>query len=1024
MVSLIFNKYEKIRRIAQGGMGDVFLARQKGPVGFDRLVILKSLRDELCNEKEFVDQFLDEARVAATLNHPNIVGLYEVGEWEGTYYMAMEFIDGEDLSRLWYSSAKRGVGLPFNVSVQIVHDAAVGLAHAHAARDVKGNNLNIVHRDVSPQNIMVRGDGVTKVVDFGIAKASNRVSKTAAGTVKGKLNYMSPEQVRGEALDGRSDQFSLGIVLWEMCTGKRLFKSASDVETINRILQSPIPKPSSVVPSFPPELEYCILKMLERDPSKRYRSCAQAARELKAYLDGARRQGATSVEGFVQEILGEELRKRTADLTPEPEEPSLKQTPAPGEGLMLKKENGHTLTLSSMGAVQQAILAGECTRGARLFKDAKWQRLDEIESLSRFFEVASAVQTHERASLQSAPASTQKTPKRHVLRGTPDENYPAEEETFVAEAAPDEEERRPPEIFGGNVDHSNDPFGTPGAAVQEDYADVTVPGVQVPPPSVGPDTEVGVAVDVSLPDAAASEAYELHLPPPVPDAVQRAPKLPNTLPTREPGAMLDDVGPASTQWKLGDAIAEAESLPQKGKKRHATLWIVLGIFAMLVLAGVVFVLNPKLLAPYFKSPSVGETQKNQGEVKPAQPPAIDEVKAEIVQALRQGNLMRKKALGERLSKRSDVSIKSAASLLYTEAARELSHRVIFVRKERSASMKEADSLREKAFSLVTSAKAKSAENVWAALAMAAYQSERLADLEMNTELQLLSQVAKGSADEALMKDENDRVIALALLNRVLKEGKSSAEKRVEIEQIAKRFADDKRISSAALLSLTQHKKLPADFDERVKAHFDEVLAKSVIKANARKARLKNRAQAEEEATLTENENTNAPFDLNDALTRAQNAQANGRTRTAVALYKRVLRKEPRNAKALSGIGWAYIDQQNRAGARRVFSRALKASPEYPQALFGMAEAYKESKQYSSAKGYYERFLATSPKGADARVAKIALEKVNAKLKSAPPAPPKPAGEGKSIEDVLKDNAAALSGEKSATKDSDTQEKSD
>jgi serine/threonine protein kinase/prepilin signal peptidase PulO-like enzyme (type II secretory pathway) len=314
-VSLVFGKYEKIRRIAQGGMGEVFLARQIGVL--DRLAILKALRPDLAKEKDFVEQFLDEARVAATLNHPNIVAIYDVGDWNGTYYIAMEYIAGEDLSKLWYAAAKAGVGLPFQVSVRIVMEAGLGLDHAHRAKDVRGVPLNIVHRDISPQNIMVRADGVTKLVDFGIAKAANKSSRTQAGMVKGKLQYMSPEQVRGEQLDGRSDQFSLGIVIWEMCTGRRLFKADSEINTLQKILQNPIAKPSQHVPGFPGELENIIMKMLERDPGRRYASLGDVGARLKEYLDRASVQsGEVGVAAFVQQILGKELEERTRDLTP------------------------------------------------------------------------------------------------------------------------------------------------------------------------------------------------------------------------------------------------------------------------------------------------------------------------------------------------------------------------------------------------------------------------------------------------------------------------------------------------------------------------------------------------------------------------------------------------------------------------------------------------------------------------------------------------------------------------------------
>jgi serine/threonine protein kinase len=328
-VALVFGKYERIRRIAQGGMGEVFLARQTGVL--DRLAILKALRADLSKEHEFVEQFLDEARVAATLNHPNIVAIFDVGDWQGTYYIAMEYIAGEDLSKLWYAAAKAGIGLPFQVSVRIIMEAALGLDHAHRAKDVRGKPLTIVHRDISPQNIMVRQDGVTKLVDFGIAKAANKNSRTQAGMVKGKLQYMSPEQVRGEPLDGRSDQFSLGIVLWEMCTGRRLFKADSEINTLQKILQTPVPKPTSHVPGFPAELEAIIMRMLERDINRRFASLGDVAARLKEYLDRSSVQsGEVGVAAFVQQILGKELDERIADLTPmEPTEASASTPVAP-----------------------------------------------------------------------------------------------------------------------------------------------------------------------------------------------------------------------------------------------------------------------------------------------------------------------------------------------------------------------------------------------------------------------------------------------------------------------------------------------------------------------------------------------------------------------------------------------------------------------------------------------------------------------------------------------------------------------
>ncbi len=313
---LIFGKYEIIRRIALGGMGEVFLARQTG-VAVDRLVILKSLLPELTKQKNFINQFLNKTHITTTLNHPNIVGIYEVGLWNGQYFIAMEFIHGGDLARLQKTAAKKQVSCPYQVSARMIHDAALGLDHAHHATSMDGTPLNIVHRDISPQNIMVRGDGVTKVVDFGIAKASNRETRTATGMLKGKLQYMPPEQIANGLIDARADQFALGAVLWELTTNKRLFKAENELKTIERILKEPVPTPSSIVPGFPLDLEAVIMRMLERDPARRYPRCADVARDLQSYLDACSRSvGPAQVAEFVKGVLGEQLQEVTSNLQP------------------------------------------------------------------------------------------------------------------------------------------------------------------------------------------------------------------------------------------------------------------------------------------------------------------------------------------------------------------------------------------------------------------------------------------------------------------------------------------------------------------------------------------------------------------------------------------------------------------------------------------------------------------------------------------------------------------------------------
>ncbi len=314
---LVFGRYQIIRRLAVGGMGEVFLARQSAVAGFDRLVILKSLLPDLAQQPEFVEQFLDEAKVAATLNHPNIVSIYEVGSWNGTYFIAMEYIRGDNLSRLQRAAGRMKTGVPVDVAAFIVHDAAHALDHAHKAEDIHGKPQNIVHRDISPQNIMVRTDGVTKVVDFGIAKAANRTSRTATGLLKGKVQYMSPEQVQGAELDGRADQFALGVVLWELLARQKLFTGQSEIDILRSVINRPIPLLSTQTAGVPPRLERCVARMLARDREQRYPSLAECAADLKGFLEsGGMKNAQARTATFVKETLGEEIEAKTVDLTP------------------------------------------------------------------------------------------------------------------------------------------------------------------------------------------------------------------------------------------------------------------------------------------------------------------------------------------------------------------------------------------------------------------------------------------------------------------------------------------------------------------------------------------------------------------------------------------------------------------------------------------------------------------------------------------------------------------------------------
>jgi serine/threonine protein kinase len=330
-MQLIFGKYEIQHRLAIGGMGEVFYAVQKGVPGFERPVILKSLLPDLAVQDGFIEQFLDEARVAATLNHPNVVSIYEVGQWSGTYYLAMEYIRGRNLAQLVRRAIEQQVEVPQLVAARIVRDAALGLDHAHRATDSEGRVLNIVHRDISPQNVMVRDDGLTKVVDFGIARASNRATRTATGAIKGKLAYMAPEQILDQNVGPAVDQFALGIVLWELLTQRRLFKAERDLDLVRMVLEQPILLPSSGARAVSPALEVVVMRMLERELSRRFPSCAEVAQALDAVLV-AESEGDSSSKDFMRRLGTEDLQvtRRPSAGSDKNFVISLKEAPAAG----------------------------------------------------------------------------------------------------------------------------------------------------------------------------------------------------------------------------------------------------------------------------------------------------------------------------------------------------------------------------------------------------------------------------------------------------------------------------------------------------------------------------------------------------------------------------------------------------------------------------------------------------------------------------------------------------------------------
>ncbi|HEX4416418.1 MAG TPA: serine/threonine-protein kinase [Kofleriaceae bacterium] len=272
--------FEVVRKLTSGGMAEIFLARTRGPSGFEKLVVLKKILPKYAGRQRYVQLFLDEARLAATLDHPNIVQVYDIGMVDGSYFFTMEYLHGQDVRTMLHRAWRTGVRFPIEDAVQIARHVASALHFAHEKQGEGGSRLGIVHRDVSPSNIIVTYDGATKLLDFGVAKTAASSVKTRTGTLKGKVAYMSPEQARGMALDRRSDIFSLGIVLWEMVTTQRLYRTDNDLATLQLIITQPAQLPSSLRPDCPPELERIVLRALARDPESRYQTADQLVTEL------------------------------------------------------------------------------------------------------------------------------------------------------------------------------------------------------------------------------------------------------------------------------------------------------------------------------------------------------------------------------------------------------------------------------------------------------------------------------------------------------------------------------------------------------------------------------------------------------------------------------------------------------------------------------------------------------------------------------------------------------------------------
>ena len=314
-------RYRLCFELASGGMATVYLARMDGPHGFEKLVALKRIHPHLVSERAYVEMFLDAARIASGLTHPNVCTVFDFGESNGEYFLTMEYLVGEPLARLFRRIAasaeqRESPLLPLKMA-RIVEEACEGLHAAHESKDANGQPLNVVHRDVSPKNLFMTYSGVVQVVDFGIASARQRTHRTATGHLKGTMPYTAPEQISGGTVDRRMDIWGLGVVLWELLTSDRLFRRETEVETMYAVLVGDIPAPSERRPDIPPELDGIVMKALQRDPNQRWRTAREMGQALHAFASKqAEHVGAAELSSWMDELFpqGEARRREIMEL--------------------------------------------------------------------------------------------------------------------------------------------------------------------------------------------------------------------------------------------------------------------------------------------------------------------------------------------------------------------------------------------------------------------------------------------------------------------------------------------------------------------------------------------------------------------------------------------------------------------------------------------------------------------------------------------------------------------------------------
>ena len=344
-----FGKYLLLDRVNIGGMAEVWRAKTFGAGGFERIVAIKRILPNIAEDEEFISMFLDEAKITVQLNHANIAQIYELNNLSNSYFIAMEYVSGKDLRAVFDRCRKRGEPAPIPLTCYAIAQCCEGLDYAHRAKDRQGRDMSIVHRDVSPQNALVSYDGEVKVIDFGIAKAAGKATKTQAGILKGKFGYMSPEQIRGLPLDGRSDIFAMGVCLYEMLTGERLFVGDSDFSVLEKVRKVEVLPPSHFNRKIPDALERIVMKSLAKDVDDRYQHATELGEDLRSFMYSTGNAFARKdLAAFMKATFAEDYEKERARIV------EYAEVKAP-EGMLAAAEMGFGVgTVPQMGGAAQS----------------------------------------------------------------------------------------------------------------------------------------------------------------------------------------------------------------------------------------------------------------------------------------------------------------------------------------------------------------------------------------------------------------------------------------------------------------------------------------------------------------------------------------------------------------------------------------------------------------------------------------------------------------------------------------------